>query len=303
MSDTGSAVYRGYSADELQAQYSARAAVPEHPAIFERWRDAGAAYRETAVAAGRARLDLAYGPDARERIDLFLPDGPGPAPLHVFLHGGYWQSLARTDFSALAAAPNAAGLAVAIVGYPLCPDVTLARIVSAARAAIAWLAHAGIPDIRATPMHVAGHSAGGHLAAMLALTDWAGVDARMAARPFDAIATVSGVFDLEPLVHTRMNDALGLDVDTARALSPLGAPPPAGCRLEAFVGGAESTEFQRQSQALVDAWGDRDGDTAVLRRVADCNHFTVLDAVYAPDGPMVAAALAATGRAPVPRKG
>lgn len=295
MSGTGSAVYRGYDADELQAQYSARAAVPEHPAIFARWRDASAAYREAAAAAGRARLDLAYGPDPRERIDLFLPDGPGPAPLHVFLHGGYWQSLERSDFSSVAAAPNAAGLAVAIVGYPLCPAVTLGRIVVAVRAAIAWLACAPLPDIRATPMHVAGHSAGGHLAAMLAITDWNGVDPRVTARPLGGIAPVSGVFDLEPLVHTRINDALGLDRDRARALGPLGAPPPCGCRLEAFVGGDESAEFRRQSQALVDAWQERAGDAAVLHRLAGRNHFTVLDAVYAPGGPMVDAALAATG--------
>lgn len=295
MSDTGSGVYRGYSADALQAQYSARAAVPEHPAIFARWREAAAAYRDTALGAGRARLGLAYGPDVRERIDLFLPEGPGPAPLHVFFHGGYWQSMERTDFSALAAAPNRAGLAVAIVGYPLCPSVTLARIVHAARSAIAWLACAGIPDIRATPMHIAGHSAGGHLAAMLAITDWADVDPRVTVAPLGGIAPVSGVFELEPLLHTRINDALGLDREAARALSPLGGVPQPGCRLEAFVGGEESAEFRRQAQACVDAWRDRSGDAAVLHRVAGHNHFTVLDAVYAPDGPMVTAALAATG--------
>lgn len=295
MSDTGSGIYRGLSADELQAQYSARAAVPEHPEIFARWARASAAYREAAAAAGRARLDLAYGPDARERIDLFLPENLGPAPLHVFFHGGYWQSMERIDFSALAAALNSAGLAVAIVGYPLCPAVTLTRIVAAARAAIAWLACAGIPNIRATPMHIAGHSAGGHLAAMLAITDWSGVDPRAPQRPLGGIAPVSGLFDLEPLVHTRINDALGLDPDTARALSPLGAAPQPGCRLNAFVGGHESAEFQRQSQVLVDAWRARAGNTAEIHRVAGRNHFTVLDALYASGGPMVAAALAATG--------
>lgn len=295
MSTGGPAVYRGYSADGLQAQYSARAAVPEHPAIFARWRDAAAAYREAAAAAGRARLGLAYGPHPRERIDLFLPAAADPAPLHVFFHGGYWQALEWGHFSALAAAPNAAGLAVAIVGYPLCPEVALARIVDAARAAIAWLARADIPGVRATPMHVAGHSAGGHLAAMLAVTDWQGVDPHLPPRPLCGIAPVSGVFDLEPLVHTQINDALGLDRDTARALSPLECAPQPECRLEAFVGGAESAELRRQSQALVDAWGERAGDAAALHHVAGCNHFTVLDAVYAPDGPMTAAALAAAG--------
>lgn len=294
MIDTGSGVYRGLSADALQVQYSARAAVPEHPAIFARWARESADYRDAAAAAGRARLDLAYGPDPRERIDLFLPEDLSPAPLHVFFHGGYWQSMQRSDFSALAAALNAAGVAVAIVGYPLCPAVTLERIVAAARAAIAWLACAEIPNIRATPMHVAGHSAGGHLAAMLATTDWSGVEPRVPARPLGGIAPISGVFDLEPLVHTRINDALGLNRDTARALNPIGAAPQPGCRLSAFVGGLESAEFKRQSQALVDAWRSRAANTAEVHRVAGRNHFTVLDALYAPAGPMVAAALAAT---------
>lgn len=294
MSAAGYGIYRGYGASALQAQYSARAAVPEHPAIFARWRADAAAYREAALAAGRARLGLAYGPDARERIDLFLPGGPDPAPLHVFFHGGYWQSMERSDFSALAITPNAAGLAVAIVGYPLCPAVTLARIVSAARSAIAWLACADIPEIRATPMHVAGHSAGGHLAAMLALTDRAGVEPSATRVPLGGIAPVSGVFELEPLVHTEINGALGLDTPTARALSPLGGAPQPGCRLDAFVGAEESAEFRRQSRAFVDAWRERADDAAVLHRIAGRNHFTVLDALYAPDGPMITAALAAT---------
>lgn len=294
MSGAGNGDYQGYSANELQAQYSARAAVPDHPAIFDRWRRTGAAYREAAAAAGRAHLDLVYGPDPRERIDLFLPEGSRPAPLHVFIHGGYWQSMERSDFSALAAAPNAAGLAVAVLGYPLCPAVSLERIVAAARAAVAWLVHAEFPAIRATPMHVAGHSAGGHLAAVLASTDWRRAGMRLPARPLGGIAPVSGVFDLEPLVYTPINDALGLDRSRARRLSPAGSAPQPGCRLDAYVGGDESAEFKRQSQALVDAWGNRSGCPAVCHRVPGRNHFTVLDALYAPGGPMVAAALAAT---------
>jgi len=281
------------SASELQAQYSARAAVPEHAAIFERWRRDGAAYRE--AAAGRARLDLAYGPDPRERIDLFLPGDAEPAPLHVFFHGGYWQSMERSDFSALAAGPNAAGLAVAVVGYPLCPSVRLKRIVAAARAAIVWLSSTEIPELRAAPMHVAGHSAGGHLAAVLATTDWSEFSPRAPARPLGGIAPVSGLFDLEPLVHTPINDALGLDRESARALSPLHARPLPGCRLDTFVGSEESEEFRRQSRTFVSTWRDRTGEAADLHCLAGCNHFTVLDALYAPDGPVVTAALAAVG--------
>lgn len=295
MSDAGSGLYRGLSADALQAQYSARAAVPEHAAIFERWRRDSADYREAAESAGRARLNLAYGPDPRERIDLFLPEDSSFAPLHVFFHGGYWQSMERYDFSALAAAPNSAGLAVAIVGYPLCPSVKLERVVAAARAAIVWLSSAEIPEIRSDSMHVAGHSAGGHLAAIVAVTDWSDCDPRAPARPLGGIAPVSGIFDLEPLVHTRINDALGLNRESARALSPLGARPQPGCRLNVFVGSEESDEFRRQSRTLASAWQNWTGNAAEVRCVAGCNHFTVLDALYAPEGPMIAAALDAIG--------
>ncbi len=295
MSEPIAKVYRNFSADELQAQYSARAAVPEHPAIFERWAADSAAYRDAASVSGRARLDLAYGEHSRERIDVFLPEAGGEAPLHVFFHGGYWQSLQRSNFSFIAAAMNAAGLAVAVVGYPLCPEVDLQRIVSAARSAIVWLATAKIPGIRATPMHVAGHSAGGHLTAMIATTDWSNLDSRLPARLLNGIAPISGVFDLEPIVHTRINDALHLDVETARGLSAPDAAPQPECKLNAFVGAEESDEFKRQSEAFAEAWQQRGGDAPVVQHVAGCNHFTVLDVLYAPDGPMIAAARAAIG--------
>jgi len=289
---SGDAVYGGYAAGELQEQYSARAAVPAHPAIFERWQAESAAWRAEATATGRARLALAYGARERERIDLFLPaSSPTNAPLHAFLHGGYWQSMERGDFSFVARGLTAAGFAVAVVGYPLCPDVTLADIVDSTRNALDWLhARADGLGLSSGPIHVSGHSAGGHLAAMAAVRD-----ARIGAAPIAGIAPVSGVFELEPLVYTRINAALRLDVATARALSVHEVEPPTGVRLDAFVGGDESDEFQRQSGALVAAWETRAGEAALLHRVTGRNHFTLLDALYAPDGPMVAAARAAAG--------
>ncbi|MDZ7749017.1 MAG: alpha/beta hydrolase [Halofilum sp. (in: g-proteobacteria)] len=277
--------WRRYTADELQAQYSARAAVPQHPEIFARWRAASADYRDAAVAAGRARLGLAYGDDAAERIDLFLPQTPRstPPPLHVFLHGGYWQAMARADFSFVAAGPNAAGAACAVLGYPLCPAVTLDELVAAVRRGYAWLcARADDHGVDARAPSVSGHSAGGHLAALLVRAYADG------GAPVGRVHAVSGLFELEPLVHTALNDALGLDVAAARRLSPLLAPPVADVPLTAWVGGDESAEFHRQATAMADHWR-RGGATAEVHTVPGRNHFTVLDALYAPGGALMRA--------------
>lgn len=281
------AVFRGFTPEELRAQYSAREAVPEHAAIFQRWRADSAAFREGATATDRAHLDLRYGAGDRERLDLFLPVSPRPAPLHVFLHGGYWQSMDRRDFSFVAAPLTAAGRAVAVVGYPLCPDVGMSTIVAAVRGAVHWLlAHAEDLEIAAEALEVSGHSAGGHLAALLACTDWPARDRALPSRPIARIRPISGVFELEPLVHTPLNQALGLDRAAARALSPLRLAPPPEVTLEAWVGARESAEFRRQSREMAEHW--RRASAASWHEVPDRNHFTILDALFSPDGPFIA---------------
>lgn len=276
-------VYKGYTPEELQQQYSARAAVPEHPAIFERWRAESAAWRGQAPAAW---LDLAYGEHSRQRIDLFHPDGRTSAPLHVFFHGGYWQSMERSDFSFVARGLNDRGIAAAVVGYRLCPEVSLAAIVDDASDALAWLnARRARYRLDDRPLQLSGHSAGGHLAAMLAATEPLRFGGAGNAAAIDWIAPVSGVFELEPLVYTALNQALGLDVSTARELSPLDRAPASPPSIDAWVGADESDEFRRQSAEFVQRWSP--GNQASLHGVPGCNHFTVIDALFAPAGPLV----------------
>ncbi|MEF8833304.1 MAG: alpha/beta hydrolase [Halofilum sp. (in: g-proteobacteria)] len=279
-------VYNSYTADELQQQYSARSAVPEHPEIFERWRADSAAWRDHEAPA--PWIDLAYGERPRQRLDLFHPDGTSPAPLHVFFHGGYWQSMARDDFSFVARGLNARGIAVAVVGYSLCPDVSLTTIVDEARSAIAWL-HARRWELHLDSgrLQISGHSAGGHLAAMLAATP----PAARGGVTIDWIAPVSGVFELEPLVHTALNEALQLDPPTARELSPLAAEPVGSIAVDAWVGALESAEFHRQSAEFVNQW-QLAGATTGLHQAGHCHHFSVLDALYASGGELVKHAVA-----------
>jgi arylformamidase len=188
----------------------------------------------------------------------------------MFIHGGYWQALDKDAFSHLARGALGHGLPVAVAGYPLCPEVPLARIVDAVRAAVPAVAEA-----TGRRVVVCGHSAGGHLAAAMAATDWGGRDL------VPAGLAVSGLFDLEPLVHTSINGALGLDVERARALSPLHWPGPAHRRFECWVGGDESAEYHRQSRDLLRFWGEQGVDTE-YEVVPATDHFTVVGALADP---------------------
>ncbi|RZJ79142.1 MAG: alpha/beta hydrolase, partial [Brevundimonas sp.] len=190
---------------DLEAEYNNRAAVPDHTAFMGRWKATAEAFR-----AERPPVALAYGAGAREVMDLWEV-GPD-APIAVFIHGGYWQALDKSWFSGIAPALLAQGVSVAIPSYDLCPDVRLGRIVGQMRAVTDLLR----ARMGARPL-VFGHSAGGHVAACMLSEGRA-----------SAAVALSGVFDLEPLIPTSLNTALGLDALTAAALSPIHWPAPNG---------------------------------------------------------------------------
>jgi arylformamidase len=159
----------------------------------------------------------------RQAIDLFLPHGVSAAPIMAFIHGGYWQSRDRKDFSFVAGPWLERGVAVALLGYDLAPTVRMDAIVAEVRAGLAWLyrqapAHGCDP----TRLHVAGHSAGGHLAAVTLMTDWAGFG--LPENMIKGVCAISGVFDLEPIRRCYLNEVVGLDTDEAHRNSPLHQP-------------------------------------------------------------------------------
>jgi arylformamidase len=176
---------------------------------------------------------------------------------------------------------NERGIDVAIVTYDLAPHVPLATIVEQARAATFAVArHAG------REVMVFGHSAGGHLTATTLATDWT---ARGVARPARAGLSISGLFDLAPLIGTSVNQKLGLDTAEATRLSPIALPAPAGCRLVAAVGGLESSEYLRQSQAIVDVW---QGAVAATRSILpNENHFSIIASLATPSGALTEVAV------------
>lgn len=270
------------AAIDYEAEYNNRARVPEHPAVMAGWASDAADYRAAAGAAGRAELGIGYGDGPRQVIDLFAPAQGVDAPLVAFLHGGYWQALDPSSFSHMARGLNAHGIAVAVVGYDLCPQVRVATIIDQARRACAFLWR----RLGRRPV-VSGHSAGGHLAACLVATDWTGIDADLPADLVPAGLSISGLFELVPLIGTSINDKLGLDPAEARAASPLFWPVASGRMLDAWVGGDESGEYLRQSRSVTEVWGGR-GAATHYREVAGANHFTVIAPLADPQSDMVA---------------
>jgi len=230
---------------DLEAEYNNRARVPEHVEILARWERDAAAFRT--ARAKKSDLGIRYGAHPRQAIDLFHADGkPDGRPLIVFIHGGYWRSLDSSSFSHFAAGAVAHGFSVALPGYRLCPEVRIADIIADVRAACLLL-HRKLH----VPLVTCGWSAGGHLAACMAATDWKAAGAP--AQPVRAGLAISGLFELRPLLRTSINETLGLDEAAADSASPAFWTPIAGA-FESFVGDTESSEFHRQCRLIADRW-------------------------------------------------
>ena len=265
----------------LDSQDNNRALVPDHGQHLSHWADASAQVRQTHPAG----LDLPYGNGSSERLDVFAPRGRprrGLAPVLVFLHGGYWRSLDKADHSFVAPAFTARGACVVVPNYALCPAVTIPDITVQMVRALAWV-HRHIRDWGGDPARivVAGHSAGGQLAAMMLACEWPRVGRDLPAGLVQGALSISGLFDLDPLRHTPfLRDSLRLTPAQARRASPAHLPAPAQGRLYAVVGGHESGEFLRQNQLIQQAWGPQ--RVQVCEALPGLNHFSVLSALVQP---------------------
>ncbi|HEY5305125.1 MAG TPA: alpha/beta hydrolase [Pseudolabrys sp.] len=261
---------------DYEKEYDNRARVPEHPEIFKRWDAEAEAHR---AASPGATFGISYGPSKRQTTDLF-PAQDASAPLALFIHGGWWRSLDPSMFSQMAKGPNARGVTVALAGYDLCPQVTITTIIEQMRAAVLhlWRSHK-------KRVMVYGHSAGGHLAACMAATDWKTLEPSAPSDLVPAAYAISGVFDLAPLTQVSQNADLRLTEKSAHDVSPLYWQVPPGRILDAVVGGIESSEFLRQSRIIVEAWRQGMAQTR-YEEIADANHFTVLDPLTDPASAM-----------------
>ena len=251
----------------LDRAYNNSAAVPESGAMFKGWLSRSAKLR----AQYPEHLNLAYGPRPRNKIDYY---SAGPmTPVLVFIHGGFWQMRSKDDFAFLAESFLASKISVAMVGYPLGPEATMDEIVSDAHAAIRYLA-TEVPRLGGDPQRVvvSGWSSGGHLATMV-----------LDEPSLRGGVSISGIYQLEPLVKSYVNDKLHMDVEMARRNSPILLLPKSSKQLDLFAGSAELSEMRRQTADYAGARRAAGLPTQYVE-IPDGNHYSVLNSMMNADG-------------------
>ncbi len=261
----------------LDAMYDNRALVPEHPQHFRRW----AADSAAALRSQSRQLDVRYGGGPNEHLDIFATAQPD-APVLVFIHGGYWRALDKRDHAFVAPPFTRAGVCVVIPNYALCPAVTIPQITMQIVQALAWTwrnirRHGGDPS----RIVVAGHSAGGHLAAMMLACVWPAYARDLPPHLVKKALAISGIFALEPRMQAPfLQPTLRLTEEQVRLASPALLPPPAQGALATVCGGNESEEFLRQNRLMRQAWGER--AVPVCEALPGLNHFSALEALAEP---------------------
>ncbi len=266
-------VFRNYSVMELARQMSPRNQVPDMLGVFRQWTMDGAHARQR-----HRGLDIAYGAHRDCMLDLYRPESATRPPVFVFIHGGYWQAATKDQHAQVCAGMLRNGYAVANIDYPLAPETPLSRIVEHVRDALKFLVREQENlAINAAEMHVSGHSAGGHLAAMMASDPLA--------PPLRSAILLSGIFDVAALAPIPMGPVLGLkDAATVEALSPIRRMPRSDTRIAVSLGGLESDEFKRQSAEIAEKWG-----AAAPLHLEGAHHFNLIDGLTG--GPLLDLAL------------
>ncbi len=286
-------VYRGMTQDQLDAQYNIRAMVPDYPEIFKSWADRSARAREALK--GRSKLDLGYGPDPAQKLDLFLAK-PG-ASLLIFIHGGYWRAQDKSEFSYVAEPYVAAGISVAVVNYRLAPRVTIDEIVNDIRQSVAYLhktaaEHGFDPD----RIFISGTSAGGHLTVSGLATRWE--EFGLPANALKGGCALNGLYDLEPIRLCYLNTEIGITPETSKRQSVIHHLPTKAPPLILSTGGDESEEFQRHQRDLAAAWHQAGLVCTVVDQI-DGHHFDIIERFIDTNGPLWRAVLELVREAPL----
>ena len=251
-----------------QREYSPRHTITNSQKYFDGWTERAASTRRQL----HGRIDVAYGSDPRERLDLFR--GRASAGTLIFIHGGYWRAFSKDDFSWVADIFVKAGLTVAVLSYPLIPVAHLSDISRSISKAMNFLMRELLSAEERSRLVLAGHSAGAQLAAHFLASS--ATDAAAACK-LDAIVCVSGLFDLIPVGRAGIFGAMDLLPGELYAASPLYLPPPDHAAVLLAVGAEETREFHRQSERCADAWSER---VTGLIRIPERNHFSVIDELY-----------------------
>jgi len=263
-------LYKNYDDAGLDAQYRLRARHPDYQDYFDKWEQESERVRQKFP----CRLDIAYGDKPGEKLDVFPAPKPG-APVQFFIHGGYWQFLDKKGHSFIAEPFVSAGCAVVAINYTLAPGATMDEIVRQNRAALAWT-YRNARSFNGDPsrIYLSGHSAGGHLVAMMMATHWE-TEWGLPADIVKGGCAISGLFDLEPIRLCYVNDALKMDEEVARRNSPIHHLPKGSRPLIIAVGAQETDEFIRQSADFAAILKDY-GYPAEYLLLPNHHHFTIL---------------------------
>lgn len=270
-------------------QYNARASVADYdqyPVLYR-------SLSEAAYASHRCIRDVNYGPGAGERLDIF-PATQANAPVLLYIHGGYWRALSKSESTFMAPALVEAGGCVVVIDYDLAPAVSLDHIVDQTRRALAWV-HGHIAEFGGDPNRIvaSGSSAGGHLVGMLLAGGWQ-VGYGVPDSVLHGALPISGLFDLQPLLETHINAWMNLDEQSARRNSPHFHLPQQATELVVSYGALESAEFARQSHDYLEAW-QAGGLPGRFVAAPGRNHFDVVLQLGEPGTPLYRAALQLLG--------
>lgn len=283
-------LYRNFATqEELDAQYDLRALFPEAASLYEAFCEEES---EKVRGALTHHLDVPFGPTLAEHVDLY-PSGEG-TPVLIYVHGGFWALRTSREFGFVARGPASRGVATVVTNYALCPAVTMDEVVRQTRAAVAW-AYRNAPSFGGDPerIHVAGHSAGGHLVGMLLATDWPG-DYGLPTDIIKGATAISGLFDLAPFPYTFLQPKVQLTWDQVGRNSPILHVPDAAPPLLVAYGEDETDEFKRQSEDYLGTWKGNGlpGERLVL---PGKNHFDVVDGFLDAGSPLLSRILGRMG--------
>lgn len=278
----GTAIWQDYDQPGLDAQYNNRKRFPDYIDRFAAWAHWSRGTRDKL----NCRLDVAFGEQATEKLDIF-PANQSGAPIYVFIHGGYWYSLDKSDCSYVAEGMVPHGVTTVVNNYVLAPHASMDEIVRQNRAALAWLwqnaAEFGGDRDR---IYVTGHSAGGHLAAMLLATDWPNFEVDLPRDLVKGACAISGLFELEPIQLSYLNQKLGMDPEMAKRNSPALLDYPIEAPLLLIVGKDESDEYHRQSEVMAEKWRKL-GYPRQLHVPDGLDHFAIVDSLIDPNAELV----------------
>lgn len=267
---------------ENEGSYNLRSRHPDFDDYFTQWRLLSSKARNTLA----CKTDIPYGSGQNMTLDFF-PAAGSDSPLLIFIHGGYWRSLDKSDhsFPALGFVPN--GVSFASINYALAPSITLDEIVDQCRVAISWL-YNNAKRLGSDPLniHICGHSAGGHLTAMMMLTDWRKIG--IPSNIFQSATPISGVFDLRPLLHTSINEDLKMDEKIAIKNSPILQFSKTRINLLTAVGLDETKAFIEQSSAFSSFW-EETGSKSKFLGVPNTHHFNIITALSDREHPLTLA--------------